>query len=92
MIPALKSWRELGINLDEIPASTRASMEGQVNDKTFKDWIERKLKANPNFANEQFGKGRVELWRNGTITFEQLFDLRGNPLTLSELKNKYGIN
>ena len=88
MIPVLKTWRELGINMDELPDGTRASMEGQVNDKTFADWLKRKNESDPSFADRTLGKGRAELWRNGKITMDQMIS-GGQPLSLNELKAKY---
>ena len=89
MIPVLKTWKELGINMDELSDNTRASMEGQVNDKTFADWLKRKNESDPTFADRTLGKGRAELWRNGKITMDQMIS-GGKPLSLSELQAKYG--
>ena len=89
MIPVLKTWKELGINMDELSDNTRASMEGQVNDKTFEDWLKRKTESDPTFADRTLGKGRAELWRNGKITMDQMIS-GGQPLTLSQLQAKYG--
>lgn len=89
MIPVLKTWKELGINMDELSDSTRASMEGQVTDKTFADWLKRKTETDPTFADRTLGKGRAELWRNGKITMDQMIS-GGKPLSLSELQAKYG--
>ena len=87
-IPVLKTWAELGINMDELPDGTRASMEGQVNDKTFEDWLKRKTETDPTFADRTLGKGRAELWRNSKITMDQMIS-GGQPLKLAELKKKY---
>jgi hypothetical protein len=89
MIPVLKTWKELGINMDELSDNTRASMEGQVTDKTFADWLKRKTETDPTFADRTLGKGRAELWRNGKITMDQMIS-GGQPLTLSQLQAKYG--
>jgi SPP1 gp7 family putative phage head morphogenesis protein len=88
MIPVLKTWRELGINMDELSDNTRASMEGQVTDKTFEDWLKRKTETDPTFADRTLGKGRAELWRNGKITMDQMIS-GGKPLSLAELNAKY---
>lgn len=87
-IPVLKTWKELGINMDELPDGTRASMEGQVSDKDFESWLKRKTETDPTFADRTLGKGRAELWRNGKITMDQMIS-GGQPLTLSELRKKY---
>ena len=88
MMPVLKTWKELGINMDELPESTRASMEGQVTDKTFEDWLKRKTETDPTFADRTLGQGRAELFRDGRITMDQMIS-GGKPLTLNELKAKY---
>ena len=88
MVPVLKTWKELGINMDELPDGTRASMEGQVTDKTFTDWLKRKTESDPTFADRTLGKGRAELWRNNKITMDQMIS-GGKPLSLAELKAKY---
>jgi hypothetical protein len=74
--------------MDELSDNTRASMEGQVNDKTFADWLKRKTETDPTFADRTLGKGRAELWRNNKITMDQMIS-GGKPLSLAELKAKY---
>ena len=88
MIPVLKTWKELGINMDELSDSTRASMEGQVTDKTFSDWLKRKTESDPTFADRTLGKGRAEMFKNGKITLDQMIQ-GGKPLTIIQLKEKY---
>src|SRR5690606_30130426 len=45
-MPKLASWRDLGIPIDDIPPSTRASMTGQVPaDQTFEQWLRGKGKS-----------------------------------------------
>lgn len=42
MVPITKSWKELGIDLEEIPEGTRASMDGQVpSTVTYEQWLRR---------------------------------------------------
>lgn len=82
-----KTFRELGIDQDELPVGTRASQFGTVPaDLTFDDFLKRQPDG---FADEMLGKGRAELWRKGTITLSQLLDQRGNPLTLQQLRARY---
>lgn len=82
-----KSFRELGIGIDEPEPSTRASIDGQVaQGTTMADFLERKGKA---FSDEVLGEGRAELWRAGKITLPELLDQRGRPLSLEELRAKY---
>lgn len=87
-IPITKSFAELGIDAPEIPAGTRSSMDGQVAaDLSFADFLKGKPKA---FADEMLGKGKAELWRDGKITLTELLSQSGNPLTLAQLKERYG--
>jgi len=86
-VPILKSNADLGIDLPEFPASTRASNNGQVAaNMTMQQFLTGKSDA---FQNELLGPGRAQLWRDGTITLQQLLDQSGNPLTLAELTAKY---
>lgn len=91
MVPILKTWRELGINLDEMPPSTRASMDGQVSDTTFEAWLKRKTESDPKYADRTLGKGRAELWRSGKITMDQMIQ-GSKPMSLKDLKSKYENN
>lgn len=82
-----KTYAQLGIDLPEPADSTRASRDGQVSgDMNFKDWLAGKDAA---FRKEYLGPGRAELYEQGKITLSDLLDLRGNPLTLDQLKAKY---
>lgn len=84
--PVTKSWRELGIDMDEAPAGTRASVDGQVaGDTTFEGWLDRQSKAR---QTEILGAGRAELYRSGKISFRDLVDGNGRELSLSELRAK----
>lgn len=85
-IPVVKSWRELGIDLDEAPKGTRASMNGQVPaDTTYEEWLKDKPEE---FQNDVLGVGKAKLWREGKIGFTDLLDQRGNPLSLKQLREK----
>lgn len=85
LIAVTKTPQELGINVNDLPETLRASATGMTTDKTFDAWLKRQPQ---NKIEEVLGKGRAELWINGKITFEQLFK-KGIPLTLEELKAKY---
>lgn len=66
-VPVLKSWRELGIDANELPEGTRASMDGQVAEsKTFADMVaEAKAKGDDKRLNELLGPGRAQLYKQG---------------------------
>jgi SPP1 gp7 family putative phage head morphogenesis protein len=83
-IPVLKSWRQLGIDLGEAPAGTRASMDGQVaGTVTYGDWLEQQTQER---QDEALGPARARLFRAGRVTVEDLVARDGRPLTLEELE------
>lgn len=85
-VPITKTFRELGLDIDELPSSTRASVDGQIDNKTtFDAFLKRKGVA---FQEEVLGKGRADLWREGKITLRDLVSGEGNPLTLEQLRAK----
>jgi SPP1 gp7 family putative phage head morphogenesis protein len=85
-IAVTKSFKELGLNIDEFPSTTRTSMDGEVaGDLSFDDWLKAKPKA---FQEEMLGKGRAELFQSGKITLTDLVNGNGRPLTLNELKKR----
>lgn len=87
-LPVLKTFKELGINVVEPAIGTRASSEGQIKaDTSFAKWLSRRTEAQ---QDEQLGKGRAQLWRDGKLTLQQLLSLDGNPLSLEQLTKKYG--
>lgn len=85
-IPVVKTFRELGIDMDEVPPPIRASTGGPVRGTmTMHQWLKSRTREQ---LDEQLGKGRAELFRSGKITLSQLLDLRGNPLTLAQLQRR----
>lgn len=85
-VPVLKSWRELGIDAAELPAGTRASMDGQVPaETTYGEWLLRQSAAR---QDEIMGPGRGELLRLGRLKLPDFYDGKGVPLTLEELRRK----
>jgi hypothetical protein len=79
-----KSYRELGIDVDEVPIGTRASDLGQIKaDTTFDEFFSRHDKQ---WQDEMLGPKRAEMWRNGKITLRDLLSQEGRPLTLQQLR------
>lgn len=88
IVAETKTFRELGVDLPEPPKGMRASTDGPVPVSTsFADFLERKGEA---YQNEVLGPGRAKLWRDGSITLQDLVNGRGNPLSLAQLRAKYG--
>lgn len=84
--PVLKSWKELGIDLREAPAMTRASLSGQVpGDVTFSQWLRRQSAA---IQDDVLGKRKGQLFRAGKVSFRDFIDAndRRRILPLSELE------
>ena len=85
-VPVTKSWRELGFDVDELPPSTRASMDGQVPGKTtYFDFLKSKPAA---FQDSVLGKTKGALLRRGELPVEKFFDRSGKAYTLDELRTR----
>lgn len=82
----LKSLRELGLDVDEMPKSTRASMDGQVpQDTTYGQW----LRDQPVYIqNDVLGKRRAEMFRSGDLKIERFYSDKGRLLSLEELEQR----
>lgn len=79
----IKSWKELGFDIDEVPASTRASMDGQVPESlTYQEWLRKKP---AKFQDEVLGKTKGKLFREG-LTLDRFVNERGKVYTLKELE------
>lgn len=88
LVPITKTYRELGLNVPEIADSTRASIDGQQQSGvTFTQFLKGKSES---FQDDLLGPGRAAMWRDGKITLRDLLDQTGRPLTLAELRKKYG--
>nr|AGS53471.1 phage putative head morphogenesis protein, SPP1 gp7 [uncultured bacterium contig00038] len=97
ILPVLKSWEqlakeaggdsELAKKLDEIPGSTRASMNGEVaGNTTYEDWFreqsqERQL--------EILGPGRLYLLEEHNVPLRNMTDFSNSVLPLDELLEKH---
>jgi hypothetical protein len=83
--PILKSWKELGIDLEEAPSGTRASMDGQVPEaETYQTWLKKKSAA---FQDEVLGPSRGKLFREG-MPLDRFVDQSGKEYTLKQLRSK----
>jgi len=87
-VPVTKSWRELGIDADDAPAATRASMDGQVPaETTYPEWFARQSAAR---QDEIVGVERGRLYRAGKVSFDRFYDDKGRFLTLAQLLARAG--
>lgn len=82
-VPVTKSWRELGIDIEDMPPGARASMDGAVPaDTTYGAWLARQSAAR---QDEILGPVRARMLREGRVRFDQFADDKGRWLTLAEL-------
>lgn len=85
-VPVVKSWAELGLDIGEAPASTRASMDGQVpEDTTFAAWIKRQPAAR---QDQVLGATRGRLMRAGGLDLPAFYNDKGRMLSLDELRER----
>ncbi|MFK2929272.1 structural protein [Dyella agri] len=88
-LPVLKSWRAWGIDLPEMPLGTRASMTGQVPaQQTYGDWIAAQTSK---IQRRALGDERAALLRVGGLLFCQLYDARGEYLSIDQLRTLYPV-
>jgi SPP1 gp7 family putative phage head morphogenesis protein len=84
--PVTKTWREMGIDIDEAPPGTRASINGQVSEtETFQTWLKKQPAS---VQDEALGPTRGRMFRSGEIDIDRFVDTRGNQLTLDELRER----
>lgn len=82
VVAVIKSWQELGIDLDEAPPGTRASMDGQVAETMdYPQWFARQSKET---QLDILGPSRFELFEKGAPVTS--FAERGQIYTLDELR------
>lgn len=83
-VQVLKTWREMGIDADEISPSTRASLDGQVPETmTYQTWLE---KQSIERQNEVLGVTKAKLFREGNLPLERFVSKQGHEYTLAELR------
>jgi len=82
--PITPSWRDLGIDIDEIDGLTRASMNGQVSsDLNYSDWFAQQPES---FQKRWLGATRYDAYKSGDLKITQLADAQsGQTLTLEQL-------
>lgn len=89
LIPVTKSFNELGIDRDEVTPEKRASMDGLVAGKSnFEDWIGRQGQAR---QEQVFGAERARMFREGRVSFRDLFRTNGEYKSLAELRAMDGM-
>jgi SPP1 gp7 family putative phage head morphogenesis protein len=86
-VPKLKSWRDMGFDVDEIPAGMRASKGGTVRaDITMAEWLKQQPKDE---VIDMLGKTRAKLFLDGKLKLESFADDQGRVYTLEQLKEQH---
>lgn len=84
--PITKSWKELGLPMEDLDEGTRASMDGQVpSDMDYSAWLKRQTPAR---QDEVVGPARGKLMRDGKMPFDAMYTNRGELLTLEQLRER----
>lgn len=87
--PVTKSWRELGMDIDEMTPAQRASMDGQVPaDQDYNTWLSKQSAAR---QERVLGPERYQMVKSGQVTMDQLYSPNGTFLTIAQLKEIDGV-
>ncbi|VEJ54621.1 hypothetical protein [Pragia fontium] len=80
-----KSWREMGIDIEDIREGTRASMDGQVPaETTYSEWLQRQSYSR---QVQVLGETRARLMKDGGMRTDEFFNDKGEWLTLQQLRD-----
>lgn len=84
-VPILKSWKELGININEAPEGTRSALDGYVpQSTTYSEWFD---KAGEKVQMDVLGPARYKLYKEGGEKITA-FMKDGSWLSLEQLKQR----
>lgn len=85
-IPVLKTWRDMGVDIDEFSPTERASLDGAVPAEiNYADWIKKQSYSR---QVEVLGETRAKLMRDGKLSLGDMYSQKGQFLTLEELRQK----
>ncbi len=85
-----KSWRELGIDMDETSEGTRRAMAGEVpKNLTYNGWLKQQSAA---LQDEILGQTRGRLFRKGDLPVDRFVNINtGREYTLDELRRRESV-
>ena len=88
--PVVRSYKELGLDIPDLPPSTRASMNGQVpGATTYPKWLKTQSTA---VQNEVLGPRLAKHWRAGRISVDKFIDSNNRPLSIGEILRLEGLD
>lgn len=94
-LPWLKDWKTLGIDDDKIAeilegwanSGERASIDGPVPATwDYNDWFQSQPVS---IQKDILGAKRWQIWKSQGLTFEEMVDVSGRPLTIKQLEERY---
>lgn len=97
-IPLIRSFASLATKNKDLAAkfdrllspTTRASMDGQVAESlNYEQWLRKK---GDEFARSTLGATRFKLWSTGKLQLRDLLDQSSNPISVAELKRRFGTD
>lgn len=84
--PITKSFRELGLDMDELSPATRASMNGQVPaGMNYGEWLKTQDRA---FVEHVLGVKKAKLFLDGKLPIDKFVNRAGHELTLEQLAER----
>lgn len=85
-LPKLKTWREMGVDIDEFQPPHRASAGGPVRgDMNYSEWLHSQPAS---VQDEVLGRTRGRLFRAGKLDVGAFVNNKGETLTLEELRSR----
>lgn len=82
-VPVTKSWRELGVNMDDMTPTERASLDGAIPAaKTYLRWLSEQSAGR---QDQVLGPERAAMFRAGKLSLLDMYDHKGRWLTLEEI-------
>jgi hypothetical protein len=83
-VAVTKSFRELGLDINEFSSSTRASIDGQVPASlNYEAWLR---KQSVERQNDVLGVKKAVLFRNGELPLSRFISKQGHEYSLNELR------
>ncbi len=86
VVAVLKSWREMGIDVDELDPGTRASTNGQVPSTiTYPEWLKTQPRS---VVEDALGVQKSKLFLDGDLDISRFITPGGRELTLEQIRKR----
>jgi SPP1 gp7 family putative phage head morphogenesis protein len=85
-VAVLKSWQEMGLEIDELPESTCSSLDGQIPaTMSYNDWLK---KQSIERQNDILGVTKAKLFRDGGLDLPKFISKQGHEYTIEQLRER----